>query len=314
MCVLTHSINASILNPPDAVLNQISRHMPVLLIQIRHASTKPSVKECFLLCLRSMRIHHRPFQMTSRLEFSIIIEPVFCWHILQPPMSTATMVENHVHHHLHAHTMCLIYQFTVFLIRAESGVNLVIVCSGVAMIRPSWLSVFKYGIEPYSCEPEVLNIVQMIDNASHIATVTCPAAGSIHLDVIEFIIRRVSIGKSVWSDEVDGICSRNALRHLPFFSGSKLIRHSQFVFAFCKYNIHLACLGNVRNVQIQEKIIWVVCLYRFFQINAWILDRNVGVSNTFTMHHQLEFMVLHAYPPVCRFHSFHPDTECGGTN
>ena len=288
--------------------------MPVLLIQIRHATTKPSVKERLLFCLGCMRIHHRPFQMTGRLEFSIIVEPVFCRHILQPPMPTATMVENHVHHHFHAHTMRLIHQFTVFLIRAESGVNLVIVSSGVAMIRATRLSVFKYRIEPYGRESQILNIVQMIDDASHIASVTCPTAGSIHLDIIEFVIRRVSIGKSVGSDEVDGICRRNALCHFPFFSGSQLIRHRQFILAFSKNNIHLASLGSIRDVQVQEKIIRIVCLYRFFQINAWILDRNVGVSNIFTMYHQLQFMVLHTYPPVCGFHSFHPNTECGGTN
>ena len=76
MCVLTDTVNACIFNPPDAVLNQIAGQMPVFLIKIGHASSKPTIYQGLSLRLRCVNIHKSPFEMVCLNKVVLMIQPI----------------------------------------------------------------------------------------------------------------------------------------------------------------------------------------------------------------------------------------------
>ena len=89
------------------------------------------------------------------------------------------MVHDHVHDDLEAFAARCLCQCAVFLIGAEAGVNLVIVCGGITVVGPLGLVVFEQGIEPYGGESHVVEVVEMLCDAGEVTTVTSMVIGAI---------------------------------------------------------------------------------------------------------------------------------------
>lgn len=52
-------------------------------------------------------------------------------------MGATTMVENHVHHHLHSFLVGLVNQLAIFIIRSETRLYPIKISNGISVIRTS---------------------------------------------------------------------------------------------------------------------------------------------------------------------------------
>ena len=92
-------------------------------------------------------------------------------------MLIAAVVEDHIHHHLQPFLMGFVAEALVVLVAAKSGIHLVIVRGGIAVIgREAVLLIRRVilqdGGQPEGRHTELLEIVQMLADAVQIATVT----------------------------------------------------------------------------------------------------------------------------------------------
>ena len=173
-----NAIDSNGLYPPLAVLNQVFHHMRVSLIQIWHWRHKPSIHGLMEICLAGVRIQDWS-QLIVGLEIHIIdraaavhrtylllmlrslilrhqplwgIKPILWRHIRYPRMLETAMVENHVHHHLQALLVCLVYQLLILGIGTETRIHLIIIGSGITMIS-AILAIIRAVILQHWCKP-----------------------------------------------------------------------------------------------------------------------------------------------------------------
>ena len=205
MCILANAINTCVLDPPDAVLDQIASQMGIPLVQIGHASGEPSIHQNIFLRLWRMYIHQRPFKVRSLHKIVLMIQPIFRRKVFQPPVTTTAMVEDHIHHHLYTPVVRLIDQLAILLVRAKTRIYLIEISDRIAMVGASRHTVFQNGIQPNRGKSQILDIIQFIDDTPDIASVTSPRTRTIHLHAIQIVILRIGIRKTVRCDQVHHI-------------------------------------------------------------------------------------------------------------
>ena len=88
-----------------------------------------------------------------------VVEPIVARHILHPGVIAATVVEDHIHHHLHALLVRLVDQSLIILIRTEARIYPVVVGRGVAVIGAPLHVVLQDGIQPNSGHTQILDII-----------------------------------------------------------------------------------------------------------------------------------------------------------
>ena len=83
-----------------------------------------------------MRIDSSPLVVAGRNEGVFEIEPVSSGKVAHPPMGASAMIEDHVHHYLHAVVMGFLDKGNIFIHGPETGIHGIVVGDGIAVIGP----------------------------------------------------------------------------------------------------------------------------------------------------------------------------------
>ena len=253
--ILTDTIHAAILDPPDRVLDKVFGYMWVLLVQVRHARDKPAVQHRLLIIIRHVRIEISLFIVVGLHVVIEIIKPVVARDIFHPRMIASTMVEDHIHYDTHAPLVRLLDQADVILVRAEAWVYPVIIRRGISVIRASLHVILQYRVQPDSGNAQILDIIQMLLDTGQVASVTGVRAVTVYLirgTHRDLIVRGISVCETIRHDEIKHVGRVKPLDPIGVrFTGLQLIRVIETLFVLRERDIKPAGLG-VFHVQIDQ--------------------------------------------------------------
>lgn len=98
----TYAVDAALLDPPYRVLDEIALQMRIALIEVGHLLDKPAVGGTLAVEIGGIGVIESRQAMVGHHKRVGEIEPVAARRIGHPPMVGATVIKNHVHHHLDA--------------------------------------------------------------------------------------------------------------------------------------------------------------------------------------------------------------------
>ena len=234
----------------------------------------------------------------------LVVQPVGRGQVFHPPMRAAAMVEYHVHHHLHAFGMRLVYKLAILLVGTKTGVYPVEIGNGIAMIRTSGHPVFQHRIQPNSGETQVLNIIEFVDNTPQVSSMPGAAFRAVYLHVIQVVVGGVGVSKTVRGNQVHHIGGRKTGSSRLLVPLAQFKLPDSLLLPVLKGDVHHSRGSLFGDIQIEEKIIRVFHPYCFLEPYTRIVDMHLGVRDILTIDHNLQLVVLHAHPPACRVHAF----------
>lgn len=219
-------------------------------------------------------------------------------------MLRATVVDNHIHDDADAFGAGQISQLAVFLIGAEAGVHLVEIGGRIAVVGVLVHVIFQQWVEPDGGEAQIGDVIQVVDDAFDIASVTAARllAVGLFFHALYVIIGGVAIGETVGRDEVHGIGSSEALevcgtRCTCLQLVSMALRN---LTAFAEDDVKLACFCRFSNGEVDEEVIGVFYLNDLLDAHTRIIDGRLQFGYVVAMYQQLQCGVFHPYPPIGR--------------
>ena len=138
----------------------------------------------------------------------IIVEPVRSREVFKEEALAATVVKHEVHDILYAMMVAIIDKSCKFFVRAKPRVNVVVVCDGISVVTPPGHIVCQDGSCPDSRYAKVFQIVEMVVDASYIASMTTERFVSPNEGVSEShsaIVVRIPIRKTVRHEQIDHV-------------------------------------------------------------------------------------------------------------
>ena len=89
----------------------------------------------------------------------------------------ATVVENHIHHDLQTLGMGLVAEMFVVVVRAKTGIHLVIIGCGITMISGEAVLCIRRVVlqdwgEPEGCHTKLLEVVEVFADAVEVTAMT----------------------------------------------------------------------------------------------------------------------------------------------
>ena len=198
-----------------------------MLVQVGHGGYEPAFRCLSQVHLRGIGVHDGG-QLIRRLQEAGAVslggsirllqplgqvQPVLCRHVQCPGVLKARVVEDHVHHHLQAFSMCLVAQAAVVIVSAEARVYAIVVGGSIAMvgrIAPLivWRVVLQHGCQPQCRHAQFLEIVQMFTDAVQVAAMTQAGLRTVFLVGAHTLYLRVvtcALSKAVGHQHVEHI-------------------------------------------------------------------------------------------------------------
>ena len=160
------------------------------------------------------------------------------------------MVENHVHHDFQSLFVGFVTQAAIFLVAAETGVNLVVVGGGITVVGALCAVVgrivFKHGGEPQGGDTQLFEIVEVLAYAFEVAAMSqtrLRAVVLVGIHPLDLVVVGAPGGKAVGHEHIQyvGIGEAHALVAL-FLACLELVVHLGFLFAVGKVEGHGAGL------------------------------------------------------------------------
>ena len=233
------------------------------------------------------------------------MDPVLERQVFHPPVLRTGVVGNHVHHYLDALGVGGAHQFTVFLVGAVTGIDVVIIAAGVTVIGPVAGVVSQQRSAPEGGGTQVGNVIQVVDNALDITTMAAHG-----LLPVGFLGRvrggidgRVSVGKAVRNNEVDKVGGGITLPlDQSFFPCVNLIGIAHRDAVLLEDESISSRLGGSVYLQVDEYVIGAVGLVDGFDIDAGgTFHGYIGLADILSVDQQLKFGV-HPRPPAQRLY------------
>ena len=235
-----------------------------------------------------------------------IVIPRRVGQIIVPPMTWIDMVWHNIHNILQAMTMALFNQAHKVFIRSQSRVNLIEISGCIMMIRIKSVIIIKHRSGPKCSHSKVSNIVEMLNYALDITTLTLMKVSIIHSLYITLyrVIVRIAISKTVGHHKIYSILraktltlSRTLTTFFKFIFNRGCFQRSTQIYLI------YAC-WHIFSIEINKQIIRIFSSFnpRYFQ--HVIQDSNLATTHPRTIYHNLQFGVIHTSPPRCRLYSF----------
>ena len=206
--ILADAIDTAVLDPPDGILDQVFRHMRILLVEVGHRGNKPAVQHPVAVVVGSVRIEVDLLVVICLHVIVQVIEPVLARDVLHPGMIAAAVVEDHVHNDLHTSLVSIVDEVDIFLVGAETWVYTVIVGCRITVIGTTLHIIFQYGIEPDCRDAQVLDIIHVLFDACKVATVAGVGVITVYLISLpqrNLVVVGVAVGETVRHDQIENI-------------------------------------------------------------------------------------------------------------
>ena len=223
--VLADAVDAGAADPPERVLNQVARHLGIVLVQIRQNAGEPAIERAALRGRRSVRIDQRPGAPGVRKVLRLgAVEPGRRRRILDPGVIRAGVVRHLVLNHLDAERVGAVHQLAEIVERSEVLLDGVEIDRAVAVVIGDRLVVVLLALvqmvdvvvdrrEPDGGHAEIFQIGEVLDDPAEIAAVIVAGLRAIVHAARDgrVVVGRVAVGEAVGHQEVDHVVGREAL-------------------------------------------------------------------------------------------------------
>ena len=202
--VYTETVEVGILNPPDSPLDEVVECVGIVEVHIDHRGHKPSALLDVEVLGRGVRVHiGREADVGAGVGVELVY-PILEREVLHPPMLGAAVIGHDVHDDLEVALVGLAHKFAVEGVAAEAWVDAVVVGSGISVIRLVGRIVEQQGGGPDSGGSQVGDVVEVVNHALEVATVTTEEGFAVGLvvGISRRVVRGVAIGKAVGHEEV----------------------------------------------------------------------------------------------------------------
>ncbi len=312
----TDAIKIRVLNPPDAVLNQVIGHQRVALVQVRHGFHKPTVGKLLFIDVRRVRILNAGPVMGGGDEFVLKVQPVVGGQIVHPPVAGSDVVENHILNQADAFGFALQAELSIVLIVTKARIYPIEVGNGVTVVGILGLIIFQHGGWPDGGKAHVRDVIQVLDQPGQVAAVTADAAVPVRgfFELGKCVIARVAVGKTIRGDQINGIGGVEAVAVGGVFpAGVERIVMLEIVAVFMgKLQGDSPALKGAANVKIDKQIIFTLDTVHIGHRNLRMLQAYRPLGNPVAVNHQLYVGIAHARPPERRIDAVNGIGKRGG--
>ena len=302
--VYPETVQAGIFYPPHGPLLEVLEHVGVIQVHVRHSAGEPALFHHGQVGLGSIGIQGQGHGVVGVYVRFVHVHPILERKVFHPPVLRAGVVGNHVHDYLDALGMGGIHQFLIFLVGAVTGVDVIVVGAGIAVVGTVAGVVAQQRRAPESRGAQIGNVVQVVDDALEVTAMA--AHRLLPAGLFSRVGRRVnggvSIGKTVGDDEIDKVCAGETFPlGASFGAFVNLIGITHGNPVFLEYERVGARLGLVVNLQVNEQVIGAVGLVHCLDIHAGgAFQGNIGLADILSVHQQLQLGV-HSGPPAKGF-------------
>ena len=256
------SIDAHLGHPPQDVGPHVALQVGVELIHVGHHAVKPTVVEPGHIHVLAVRIHHHAAAVVGALRFREVpgplVHPGAVDGVGEETVKVAPVVGHPIVDDANASRVGFTGQRFVVLQGAQSRVDPVAVCAGVAVVGRFGQIVFHDRRHPHGPDPQVAEVVQFAGHALEVAPVTGVHFGAVHTSLEHaghIVVARITIRESVRHDEVHrrrlmpgvqavlGQGRGHSKRHSDRFAA--IPEHLQFHFARRRHAMDVQCHPNV---------------------------------------------------------------------
>ena len=217
------------------------------------------------------------------------------------------MVRHHVQEDLDAFFMRLGHHLPVQFVRTVTRVDMVVIRTGVAVVRAPRGIVPEDRRTPEGGGAEVGDIIEMVDNSLDVTAMAAHRRIPTHLlrGQGRGIIGRVPIGKAVRDDQVNEVGRSETL---PVggtrLAGRNLIRIADHIVPLPEYQGIGTGLRFLRHLHIHEEVIGAVGRMDCLHFQSFSLNSDIIIADSLPVHEQLQ-VGLHPRPPGEGFHTGH---------
>ena len=149
--------------------------MWIELVQVGHTACEPTVYHSVYIFVARIRVEERYFfvgcgyNSAVGFKFALMIEPVACREFMHPDVIAAAVVEYHVHHYFKPAVVSCSDKLAPLFVAAETRIYVVVIGCSVAVVGSSRLIVGKDRVDPYCSNPEIVDIVDVVEHTSYVS-------------------------------------------------------------------------------------------------------------------------------------------------
>ena len=315
--VHAQAVQAGVLHPPDGPLLEVLQHKGIVQVHVGHRRNEPAAFLPVAVLHRGMGIHvHGEEGVHLHVGLGHVV-PVGERRVVHPPVRGAAVVGDDVHHHFQAAGMGFVDKTLVEGIVTETGVDVIVVRAGIAVVGLVRLIVQQQRCGPDGRGTQIGHIIQMVDHALEVSAVPRHGVFAVHfvggLRGGPGMAGTVFIGLSGPAGVVIGRTRGEAVRddevhHVGggitrAVGASRLARPEEVgvlhrLLSPVNYQVVSTSLGRGGDVDVDKEIIRAVGLVDGLHLHAaaafnpYVLCADAGA-----LHHQLQGH-FHAGPPA----------------
>ena len=128
------AVQTEFLNPPHSPLYEIVEYEWIVQVHIRHRRHEPAAFLNVEVVLGSVGVHICREADVGVGVFRENVYPILERQVLHPPVGGSAVVGDYVHYDLEAFAVGCLHIFGIFFIVTETGVDVVVVGAGIAVI------------------------------------------------------------------------------------------------------------------------------------------------------------------------------------
>ena len=199
------------------------------------------------------------------------------------------------------------YQLAILFVRAKAGIHAVVVGGGIAVIGGETVLrvgrvVLQHGGEPEGRHAQVGEIVEMLADALHVATMSqrgLRAVVDVGAEPCYLVVVLSAGGKAVGHEQIEHVADIKAHMLIAFhLSLFEHIVHLLHLFSCVEVQRHGAWPG-IAQVEIDKQVVGRVESHQTVDGDAGIVGGDVvHPTDPLSVDHQLQTGVLHAHIPV----------------
>ena len=254
-----------------------------------------------------MRVPHSPGLVGGLRVLAVVAEPVIGRPVAEQEILRPTVVEDDVLDYLDATLVGLADKAAIVLIGSESGIGLIIIGNGIAVISLPLHVVYQCGSGPYGRDAQFLQVVEMGNHALEVAPMACHILLSptvlLHAGIhLLLLCIGGSRSKAVGHEQIHHITGIKAL-HLADTALPELVWQSlHHLLAILEQNAELLRL-RILGVKVKNDVVLVGHIHHFIDADAvGILELGHQFIKARAMDKHLQPGILHACPPKGRMH------------
>ncbi len=152
------------------------------------------------------------------------------------------MIEDHVHHSLYPVVMKFLHERGILTVASETGIDLVIIGSGITVIAATFHIVLKNRIQPHGGYAERIEIIDMTGDSGKVSAVTGVGIITVYLHMMtqfrHIVYAFIAAGEPVGHNHIQHISGGKSFRTFLSLAGAQFEFFYNLAFTLAPFEFH----------------------------------------------------------------------------